>query len=212
MYVDTPPASGNCYLFTSLKGPFTALGPSRTYLRDSDTKAVDGAVASPAAAPVAADAADANGTAAAAAAAGCPRSVAEKAAAANLEKAYSYSADKAAVAASAASLKQVWGLLLQAADSLGGVASYHYDLVDVGRQVIAANFSAAFSEVSARAQDSPAAVHLQGRPQRVSVELRSRKDPLLTAAANGRNNCSTRRRSSPRTRPAARRWPRAAWR
>jgi hypothetical protein len=34
VYVDTPPVSGNCYLFTSLKGPFTKLGPSRTYLRD----------------------------------------------------------------------------------------------------------------------------------------------------------------------------------
>lgn len=131
VYVDTPPVSGNCYLFTSLKGPFTALGPSRTYLRDM---AVD-------------ESQSHNVSAAGKAPTILGLSAMEKAIAANIPEAYNQTAITESL--SSTSLKQVWSLLLQASDSLGHVASYHYDLVDVGRQVIAANFSGTFAAYTA---------------------------------------------------------------
>ena len=39
-------------------------------------------------------------------------------------------------------------MLLQASDTLGKIPSFHFDLVDIGREVIAANFSATFSAYS----------------------------------------------------------------
>eukprot|EP00041_Stephanoeca_diplocostata_P038457 m.1517851 g.1517851 ORF g.1517851 m.1517851 type:complete len:1260 (-) comp25219_c0_seq4:160-3939(-) len=56
------------------------------------------------------------------------------------------SQSESSVAASTAStFAQVWGQLLDAADTVGTVPSFRFDLVDVGREVIAANFSTTLS-------------------------------------------------------------------
>jgi hypothetical protein len=92
-------------------------------------------------------------------------SAAEKAAAANLLEAYDQAAIDADDTSSVATLKEVWGLLLQASGSLDGVASYHSDLVDVSRQVIAANFSGTFAQYAAafKAQDAAACATLAAK-------------------------------------------------
>jgi len=46
----------------------------------------------------------------------------------------------------ASTFGEVWSLLLKAKDQLAFVESYHFDLVDVAREVIAANFSATLAE------------------------------------------------------------------
>ena len=123
VYVDSPPSTGNCYLFTSMKGPFTPLAPSRTYIRTLDT-AMGG-----------------NGSVDAMYAT-APGTLAQRTAATNL--ANEYPGCDAATDADAPIL-EAWSLLLAAADKLGSVASFRFDLIDVGRQAMSAHFGATFN-------------------------------------------------------------------
>lgn len=60
-----------------------------------------------------------------------PVSLAAKAEAANLGECYAEDSQ----AADASTFQQAWAMLLKASDKLGTVASYKFDLVDLGRQV-----------------------------------------------------------------------------
>ena len=104
VYVDSPPAFGNCYLFTSMKGTFTVLGPSRTYIR-KDT---------------ADDSSDNSTTGIEDAGVMAVSSVRERAAAANLVSEYS-DCDADAEAGAADPIQQAWTLLLAASDTLAKV-------------------------------------------------------------------------------------------
>ena len=104
VYVDSPPAFGNCYLFTSMKGTFTVLGPSRTYIRkDTADDSSDNSTAGIEDAGVMA-----------------VSSVRERAAAANLVSEYS-GCDAEAEEGAADPIQQAWTLLLAASDTLAKV-------------------------------------------------------------------------------------------
>lgn len=125
VYIHFPPDRGDCYPFSDLSRPFVALdGGSRTYIKATEPAAVVAAEALPSRA------------AATAAAAGVTA----------IDATTPPSAEAASVYA------QAWGLLLSAAPELSAVASYRFDVVDLGREVLAANFSAGFSAYSAAFQ------------------------------------------------------------
>ena len=134
VYVSTPPDTGNCYTFTSMKGAFTVLGPSRTYIRDTtdyhnltiSTGAEPNDVPTRVLAPL---------------------SLADKAEAANLGECYGE--DRQVSAVDASTFQQAWALLIKASETLGTVASYKFDLIDLGRQVIGNHFAATYSDYRA---------------------------------------------------------------
>jgi len=122
VYINTPPDTGNCYTFTSTAGTFTALQGTRTYLRDlgrGDNRTTT-------VAPMQ------------------PHTIAGQAKLAQLSESYT----EGKPASRTETFQQAWALLLQASDTLGKIPSFHFDLVDIGREVIAANFSATFSAYS----------------------------------------------------------------
>ena len=120
VYVNTPPDTGNCYTFTSMAGAFTVLGPSRTYIRNLNVSTASVQADMPMRTPV-------------------PLSLAAKAEAANLDECYAE--DNEVSVTDASTFQQAWGLLLKASDKLGTVASYKFDLIDLGRQVIRTQIS-----------------------------------------------------------------------
>lgn len=94
------PPTGNCYLFFTLKTPFTPLAPCATYIRNGynpqPTEKYNGLPLPPL------DATD---------------------------------------SPTLTIFEEVWQQLMTAAPNLGSIPSYRFDLVDVGREVLAAKFS-----------------------------------------------------------------------
>jgi hypothetical protein len=138
----TDSTQGNCYTFTTtnMKGSFTVMTGyplgSRTYLRNDGASSSNTSNASNAS----------SGGAVVTALVPPMMSVQDKAAAANLGECY----DRAEVPRSEAQIfQQTWSLLLKASGKLSPVASYRFDLIDVGRQVIAGNFSAVYGQYRA---------------------------------------------------------------
>lgn len=127
--LDSATTEGNCYLFTNISTAFVTLSPCRTYIKQL-----------------------ANGiTEQSPDTAGMPEigttlftapSVQYRASEGHLT---GYSHHESRVELAATGLDQAWRLLMAAAPTLGSVGSYRFDLVDVGRQVIAANFSSSLA-------------------------------------------------------------------
>jgi hypothetical protein len=163
----TSAKSGNCYTFTNLKGAFTVLSGyplgSRTYLR---TEHLEGNTSSYR--DDSRSSTNTRGVVAAAPKMAPPMTIGEKAVAANLVECYPRPESPeggpsstegsgtpplhhgAGVGGSV--FQQAWALLLKASPKLGPVASYRFDLVDVGRQVIASHFSTIFQQYHAAFQ------------------------------------------------------------
>ena len=148
--LDDPPDSGNCYTFTSMKGAFTANPTSRTYIRDSTP-------ADAAAAPALTHSWEAAVPAhhhqqpqqqQQQQQQWAPISVGDKAAAANLGECY-HSEGREISLEAASVFQQAWAMLLDASATLGTVASFRFDLIDLGRQVIGNHFAAVYAQYRA---------------------------------------------------------------
>ena len=146
VYIHFPPDRGDCYPMGTAGKTFVPLGGgSRTYLKHTSKGA-------PAAAARGCVGAGGGCRGAERARGGAPQTrlqrVAEMAGAQS-RGAGSASADADVARAEASTFQRAWVLLLGAAGAHGGVASFGFDLVDIGREVIAANFSATLSEYDA---------------------------------------------------------------
>jgi hypothetical protein len=120
VYVHTAPDRGDCYTFSNLSRPFITLGGgSRTYVQVGAGGGVDGAEHQGLHPPRVGNEGGSPGALA----------TAKTAATASWTKDTDI-------------FKQAWGGLLDGADALGGISSYRFDLVDVGREVLARNFTA----------------------------------------------------------------------
>ena len=111
VYVDTPPAFGNCYFFKDTTTPFTVLPPCATYIRVG----LDEELRAPVAAPLRPyhNSAALNGAA----------------------------TDPPGDCASASTFAAVYQKLVSASPELGSIPSYRFDLVDVAREVISSAFT-----------------------------------------------------------------------
>ena len=141
VYIHSPPDRGDCYPMLSKGKKFVPLGGgSRTYLK----------------APMPAHA---SGLAP-------PSSIQSRmalAAGATAHDATPLPLGTAAASVEASTFQQAWKLLLAAADTHGSVPSFRFDVVDVGREVIAANFSATFSAVCNTGESNPTSSRLRHR-------------------------------------------------
>lgn len=139
VYIHYPPDRGDCYPMLSANKPFVPMGAeSRTYLKKKPmqpqaVREADGVVVGAAAAAVSREQRVSQASGAAARDAACALD----------------SASASRRRAEASTFQSVWKLLLEAKDSHGHVPSFRFDVVDVGREVIAANFTAMFAVYNA---------------------------------------------------------------
>ena len=126
VYVDTPPAFGNCYFFKDTTTPFTVLTPCATYVRssESDSKGVQSAEAI--------------------------KLQAASSSSSSSSSIHPFSHVPASVvahkgpdmtAAGTDAYITAFQKLVAASSELGSVPSYRFDLVDVAREVISKAFS-----------------------------------------------------------------------
>ncbi len=186
VYIVKAPSTGNCYLYHNITGPFVVMGPARTYLKVKNNSA---SLPEPQqlqpVAPFAGEKslADASGN--------------------NNNSNYYYHAQMVpysqqpymvrVAAASAANIETrqqvadngvdvAWRTLLEAAPQLRDVESYRFDVVDLGRQVIASNYSSALAEFRARvtAGDVKGAAKVRKNLDRIIADY----DMLLSSDVN----------------------------
>lgn len=147
VYVHSPPDRGDCYPMLSADKPFVPLGGgSRTYLKTPPKARV---------APSAERLPLVEAAAASVEVAGPRQQRMARASGARARDATAALADAASAAAAARRQREAstflaaWKLLLEAAPSHGHVPSFRMDIVDVGREVLAANFSSTFAAYNA---------------------------------------------------------------